>query len=184
MKALKGGPGPSLYDALTEQGYENGLSELRDYTEEDKRVHIRAQLTSDGDKGPEDAWRWAYAGNTSVYWYNISEQGFLRQRGYVMWDFARLAQWGLLNHEWDELPCEPFRTEEYIRRQKGMRDSFEARYEIRSRGGRGWWSAGDESRIKWPPPAPPKRPKTMAPKQCWGNRSVWATDMQTWMENL
>ena len=169
LKALKGGPGPSLYDALSAQGYGNGLPDLADYTEEDERVHIPAQLAVDGDKGPREAWRWAYEGNQNEYWYNISEQGSLRQRGYVMWDFARLAQWGLLKHEWDGLPCEPFNTEDYCRRRGEMRDSFEARHKIWCRGGRGWWNAGDEGRIKWPPPAPPM---TMEPKICWGNRNV------------
>lgn len=184
LKALKRGPGPSLYDALSAQGYGNDLPDLEDYTEEDEHAHIPPQLLVDGDKGPEEAWRWAYAGNKNAYWYNISEQGFLRQRGYVMWDSARLVQWDLLTHEWDGLPQKSFSIDEHRLRHDEMMDSFEARHKLWCRGGRGWWSARDESRIKWLPPAPPERPQTMKPKICWGNRNVCATDMQTWMENL
>lgn len=173
----------SLYDALKAQGYSNGLEELETYTNEDERIHIPAQLAIDVDRGPEEAWRWAYADNRNEYWYNIEDRDFLRERGYVMWDFARLARWGLMDHEWDGLPHESVSYEEERRRQDDMRDSFKARHKIWCRGGRGWWSPGDESRIKWPPPAPPARPKTMAPKRCWG-KAVWATDMQTWRENL
>ena len=79
---------------------------------------------------------------------------------------------------------ESFSTEYYIRRENEMRGTFKARHEIWLRGGRGGWSTGDESRFVWPPPAPPARPKTTAPRICWGNRTVWATDMQAWRENL
>lgn len=144
LKARKRGPGCSLFDALMVQGY------LESYTEEDEHVHISAQLAVDGDKGPEAAWRWAYAENTNAYWFSINERAHLRQRGYVMWDSARISRWGLLDHEWDGLPCSSVSNEEERRHQDEMRDSFEARHKIWGRGGRGWWSAGDESRIVWP----------------------------------
>ncbi|CAD6571721.1 MAG: hypothetical protein ASARMPRED_004764 [Alectoria sarmentosa] len=184
LKARKGGPGCSLFDALMAQGYGNGLSDLESYTEDDEHVYISAQRVVDGDKGPEAAWRWAYAENTNAYWFSINEQAHLRQRGYVMWDDARISQWGLLNHEWDRLPRCSISNEEERRRQDEMRDSFKARHKIWSRGGRGWWSVWDDSRITWPPPAPTKRPKTMEPEICWGTRKVWATDMQTLKDNL
>lgn len=177
----------SLFDALTAQDDVNNLSDLSSFTKEDERVYIPAQLTIDGDKGPEEAWRWAYACNTHEYWYNMNEQGFLRERGYVMWDSTRLAQWDLLKHVWDELPHEPFIIDDHHRRQDKMRDSFEARHKIWRRGGRGWWSPGDESRIIWPPPSspsPPKRPKAVVPKASWGNMEAWVTDMKKWRENL
>ena len=184
LMARKGEGYCSLYDALMEQGDDNGLPELEYYTVEDERAYIPAQLAIDSDKGPKEAWGWAYAEDTNTHWYNMSRQGFLRQRGYVMWDSARLAQWGLLDHEWIGLPHETFSSEEQRRRGRRMIASFEARHKIWSRGGRGWWSFCDESRIIWPPPGPPKRPRTMAPKVCWGNRNVHATDMETWRENL
>ena len=174
----------SCFEALTTQGHSNDLLELRNYTEEDEHIHIPGQLAIDADKGPEEAWRWANADNDYSSWYNIDEQASLRQRGYVMWDSARLIRWGLLDHEWDELPPLIVGNEEQLRRDYEMRESIEARHEIWQRGGRGWWSAGDESRLIWLPPPPPKRPATMAPKVCWGNRKVWATDMETWRENL
>ncbi len=187
FKERRGDADYSLFEALMKQGHSNHLLELRNYTKEDEHFYISAQLAIDADQGPEEAWRWAYADNEESSWYNIDEQGSLRQRGYVMWDSARLRQWGLLNHEWDELPLLIVSDEEQRRREHEMRESLEARHKIWRRGGRGWWSVGDESRLIWlplPPPPPPKRPATMKPKVCWGNRKVWATDMQTWRENL
>lgn len=188
LKALEGFSRYSLFEALKQQDHVNGLTNLQNLTIEDERVYIPAQLAIDGDKGPEEAWRWAYAYDTHEYWYGMSEQGFLRERGYVMWDSSRLAQWGLLNHDWDDLPHQPFTIKKHCYRL--MEDSFKARHKIWCRGGRGWWSPGDESRITWPPSSPssepiqPKRPKTVAPEAIWGNMEAWITDMKKWRENL
>lgn len=184
LKADRDGASSSIYDALTNQGYGDEIPDLEGYTVEDERAQFSAQLAFDSDKGPKDAWRWAYEDYSVSQWYNSSPQGFLRQRGYVMWDSARLGEWGLLDHDWQDLPCKWVSSEEDDRSRREMRESFEARQKIWSRGGRGWWSPSDYSRIVWPAPGPPKRPRTMASKQCWGNRSVQATDWETWRENL
>ena len=189
IKAHKEDEDCSLFDGLMAPGHDNDLSELDTYTEEDEQRYIPPQRAIDGDKGPEAAWRWAYGGNTIEYWYNRSEQKFLRHRGYVMWDSVRLAQWGLLDCESDQVPRGPMMKQKIMdedqrRRENGMRDTFKARQEIWNQGGRGWWSAGDESRIVWPPSGPPKPPKPMGPRRSWSNKDVWAADMQTWRMSL
>ena len=40
------------------------------------------------------------------------------------------------------------------RRESEMQKSFKARHKIWKRGGRGWWSEEDESRVVWPPGGP------------------------------
>ncbi|CAF9935096.1 hypothetical protein IMSHALPRED_010105 [Imshaugia aleurites] len=186
LKTHKEDPDCSLFDALMIQGDGNDPSHLDTYTEEDEHRYIPPQRAIDSDKGPEEAWRWAYAAYTNQYWYNMSDQMALRQRGYVMWDSIRLAKWGLL--DLDELPREPPRepivTEEQIRRDREISASFEERQRIWNQGGRGWWSAGDESRIVWPPSGPPKPPKPMGPRRSWSNKDVWVADMQTWRMTL
>ena len=85
----------------------------------------------------------------------IDHQRTLRQRGYVMWDSTRLAQWSILDHEWLKLPHElPITYFKQCHREVVAAVSFDARLKIWRRGGRGWWSAGDESRIVWPPGGP------------------------------
>lgn len=72
-----------------------------------------------------------------------------------MWDFDRLAKWGLLDYDWRSLPYEePPNDTEQRRREGEMEESFRARRKIWNRGGRGWWSPGDESRVVWPPGGP------------------------------
>ena len=114
------------------------------------------------DTGPEEAWRWATIDNG--LWRVSGPQRILRKRGYVMWDSARLAAWGLLDHDWHSIPCEePPDDSQRSRRSLDMYSSFNARRKIWDRGGRGWWSPGDESRVVWPPGGPITIPKEKAP---------------------
>ena len=103
----------------------------------------------DTDKGPEEAWQWGTIANG--IWRNPGPAGTLRRRGYVMWDSARLAAWNLLDQDWRTIPCEKFDPSLRSLRIVDMVDSWKARREIWNRGGRGWWSPGDESRVVWLP---------------------------------
>ena len=105
--------------------------------------------TIDSDRGPEEAWRWGTIANG--LWRYPGPAGTLRRRGYVMWDSARLAAWGVLDQDWHIIPCEKFDPSLRSLRIVDMVDSWKARREIWDRGGRGWWSPGDESRVVWPP---------------------------------
>ena len=102
------------------------------------------------ERGPEEAWRWGTIANGLL---RVSgPERTLRKRGYVMWDFARLAAWGLLDQDWHSIPCEePVHIVQLSRRMADNLNSWKARSAIWERGGRGWWSFGDESRVVWPP---------------------------------
>ena len=117
---------------------------------------VSPRLSLDDNSGPEKAWRCVFTDSTSItYRSRIAYRKTLRKRGYVMWDYSRLLQWGFLDHEWHELPPEPpVDNLEYNRREAQRVQSFDARVAIWYRGGRGWWNPGDESRITWPPGAP------------------------------
>lgn len=101
----------------------------------------------DTDQGPISAWRWGNISNGLLR--NPSPAATLRRRAYVMWDSARLAAWGLLDKDWRTIPREAFDSSPRPRRLVDMVDSWKARREIWNRGGRGWWSPGDESRVVW-----------------------------------
>lgn len=65
---------------------------------------IVPQSAEDEDWGPSVAWRWAHARDVLNRWYNNPEHEDLRQRGYVMWDSARLIHWRILDRDWRLLP--------------------------------------------------------------------------------
>lgn len=77
---------------------------LESYTEEEVRVLIPQMSAQDDDSGPRDAWRWAHAQCGWRNWYITKERDDLRERGYVMWDSARLVEWGILERGWRTLP--------------------------------------------------------------------------------
>ena len=157
LKAFKEGPERPFSDACwsitTRHTFE------RVYSNGEQYANILAQRTTDGDAGPEEAWRWADCSDPNpmirTYWRRLNEQRNLRHWGYVMWDLARLVRWDIFNHDWNSLPRHSFIDgQEAKHRRDVMRSSFAARHEIWVRGGRGWWSTGDESRIIWPPRGP------------------------------
>ncbi len=155
LKAFKGGPDCSISDILS-AGSRVYTFET-DYSKGEQHANVFAQRTIDGDAGPEEAWRWANPENPTIgtYRHKVNEQRTLRQWGYVMWDFARLTRWDIFNHDWQNLSRNaPISDSEAERRKDEMCNSWAARHEIWVRGGRGWWSAGDESRVIWPPGGP------------------------------
>ena len=115
--------------------------------------HFSTESSMSSDKGPEEAWRWANI--IEMQWSSCEPRRTLRKRGYVMWDFARLAEWGLLDEDFTSIPHEDDGADLMLsRRIDELHDSCKARREIWDRGGRGWWSPEDESRIVWPPGGP------------------------------
>ena len=129
---------------------EDGLY-LSDYNEEDEAELARdhAPFFHDTDSGPADAWRWAHQDETRCHFVYSTNQTALRARGYCMWDRARLNGWGEFQEPW-VAPIYPHQGNEQMSRKAEMQMSWRRRSEIHLRGGEGWWSAGDESRIVWP----------------------------------
>ena len=153
FKSRKGCPGNSI---------SAGLGDMRRIQEKQESGKNQTDLTVDplftesamgNDRGPEKAWRWGTIANG--LFRAAGPQRTLRRRGYVMWDFARLAAWDLLDHDWHRIPCEePIGPSRRSKPTVDRFNSWTARRKIWERGGRGWWSPGDESRVVWPPGGP------------------------------
>ena len=95
-----------------------------------------AKPATDGDRGPEEAWQWAHITAGVGRFSDLHRT--VRKRGYVMWDLARLAAWGVLDQDWRSIPCEKHVDRIQLRRRIAyVYKSFSARREINDGGGRG-----------------------------------------------
>ncbi len=109
-----------------------------------------SQAEDDADPGPYEAW---CKGNAS-WWVSdscmLTHIAGMCERGYVFWDEARSRshQNGIAERPEDE----PRDTDAG---QEDMMESFRERSEIWQKGGRGYWSRDDASRIIWPRGVPP-----------------------------
>ena len=126
---------------------------FKDYTEELKTLHIRPPFSNDSDCGPMEAWLWANSDSSKGQFYFRNDHRPLRQRGYVMWDLQRLLDWKLLENRVEDViaphrPGYPERLRREAERNE-QRESFKERSRIWMDGGRGWWTLGDESHIRW-----------------------------------
>ncbi|KAI0884705.1 uncharacterized protein GGS22DRAFT_164140 [Annulohypoxylon maeteangense] len=102
----------------------------------------------DTDKGPFEAWRVAFNPWPRSAWVMLTNNSGLRERAYVFWDLDRIETYGMLTlfenaPEDSELQCAYDDIDE-------MHESFEERSKIWQKGGSGYWSKNDESRIIWP----------------------------------
>lgn len=108
------------------------------------------------DKGPFEAWRLMLDKDNidmGVYYF-MDNEAWLRERGYVFWDWERIVEHNLakviteLGHEVDD----PFDDQEL----EDMEESWDERSLVWQKGGRGYWSKDDLSRIEWPPGREPQ----------------------------
>ncbi|KAM3065460.1 hypothetical protein ACMFMG_011652 [Clarireedia jacksonii] len=119
---------------------------LEDYSEEDDDNFIKKPVwCDDEDKGPELVWRWAHQSCNSTNFVLCDKHRFEREWGYVVWDYSRILELGVMENEWE-------RTDdaENDKGSRPLRESMERRETIYRAGGRGWWSAEDESKVVWP----------------------------------
>ena len=154
LKSNQGSAGFHLFKALTPPDtLQQGGIPLEEYTDEEERMYVNSSFDNDDDDdiGPAEAWRWAHARNTKERFYYLKSHRSLRQRGYVMWDFERHLDCGLLEKPvadmLDSLRPDFLRWEA---EQQEQTRSFEERTRIWEKGGRGWWAPEDESQIQWP----------------------------------
>jgi len=138
-----------LFQGLKSQGEDDDVL-VAEFSIEEEDIYLKRHLAVDKDIGPFQVWRWAYADSTKAFLYFGDGKGKLREFGYVMWDIARLAQQSLFGYHWDRYPGPIVRRQEYDRLNREMQNSFRERSKVWQRGGRGWWSSGDESRVQWP----------------------------------
>ncbi|KAI9672726.1 MAG: hypothetical protein M1831_000161 [Alyxoria varia] len=73
---------------------------LKDCDEDDEKAKIKPPAFSDPDPGPEAVWRWAHQSNRAATWALGQTHKPLRERGYVMWDLARLNMWHRFQQAW------------------------------------------------------------------------------------
>lgn len=69
-----------------------------------------------------------------------------------MWDRSRLEAIGIFQEPWNETDSlrDSLREEQEAARQRAyMENSWEKREQIYRSGGTGWWSWGDESKVRW-----------------------------------
>ena len=123
-------------------------------TEIAKRFSVGSTSDFDNDGGPIHAWLWGLSGNVRELVYFHPDTRSLRQTGYVLWDLARIREWGLL-----DLPPPNLLPQAQLSRDSGydydsntkrrQYESFAQRSEVWRSGGQGWWASGDESHVLW-----------------------------------
>lgn len=142
-----------LQDALETANNANEDLFLDRLTPEQEALHIKKPFFADPDSGPRDVWLWAHKVESWANWVYQENRRQLRQWGYVMWDKSRLETAGVLQEPWYD-PTDTLdyllEEEEAVRQRGYMQNSWEKRERIRMKGGSGWWSWGDESKVKWP----------------------------------
>ncbi|KAI1371051.1 hypothetical protein F4677DRAFT_436620 [Hypoxylon crocopeplum] len=141
-----------LHDGLQGANERNDNIFLDDMTPEDEVVHIKQPFFADQDSGPADVWRWAHQEESWANWVYQENRRGLRQWGYVMWDRSRLNAVGIFQDPWEDTDGSEeslLEEQEAARERAYMQNSWEKREEIFMRGGTGWWSWGDESKVRW-----------------------------------
>ncbi|KAF7920498.1 hypothetical protein EAE99_008111 [Botrytis elliptica] len=120
---------------------------LEDYSNEDddKYVNKSVWCDDDDDKGPELVWRWAHQLFNSIEFVLCDKHRFEREWGYVMWDHSRLLELRVMENEWKMTE-----DAEKGRGSRPSKESMDRREKIYLAGGRGWWTAEDESKVVWP----------------------------------
>lgn len=140
---------PFLYSALIDANGEYEYLCLSDFTSIEGQSRIRPPFFNDPDSGPADIWWWAHPDEPYEDYVDEDDRVALREWGYVMWDRARLDNFGIFQNRWE--PSCP--NDEELRAKDQhyveMMASFHARSKIWLMGGSGWWSPGDHSKIVW-----------------------------------
>lgn len=141
-----------LHEGLRGANEQNDNIFLDDLTPEDRTLHIKKPFFADPDSGPADVWRWAHQEESWANWVYQENRHGLRQWGYVMWDRSRLEAVGIFQKPWEDMDSSRdslLEEQEAMRQQAYMENSWEKREQIYMSGGTGWWSWGDESKVKW-----------------------------------
>ncbi|KAJ2988039.1 hypothetical protein NUW58_g4185 [Xylaria curta] len=143
-----------LYEGLRYANEQHDDFWLDDLTPENELLYVKQPFFADPDSGPADVWRWAHYEESWQTWVYQANRDNLRRWGYVMWDRSRLEAIGVFQEPWEE--TDEGNSEESVleqqeaqRQREYLKSSWEQRQRILSRGGTGWWSWGDESKVRW-----------------------------------
>lgn len=152
-----------LMEGLRRANGQNDEVFLGNLAEEDEMLHVKKPCFADVDSGPEDIWRWAHQGESPASWIYQKNRQRLREWGYVMWDRSRLEAIGIIKEPWEDIPGPGgslLEDQDAARERAYMENSWKKREQIHMSGGTGWWSWGDQSRVKWRGRAPPREEST------------------------
>ncbi|KAH8582380.1 hypothetical protein B0O99DRAFT_603455 [Bisporella sp. PMI_857] len=157
-----------LYRAL-------GRARLRNESkgEDNKFISSQRPFFTDPDSGPSDAWNWGYQRGSELDIVNHPDRMGLRRWAYVMWDLVRLNNSHILRFPWQDNQNLLWQDSPSLVDEQ-WQESWTRRSEIYGRGGRGWWTSGDESQIVFPV-SPRKRLRHQAPgvkKRPFVSRSI------------
>ncbi|RSL59521.1 hypothetical protein CEP54_007236 [Fusarium duplospermum] len=111
---------------------------------------------NDPDPGPSTIWEWAYSDLDTEAVY-LPDRAGLREWGYVMWDQARIDKTKLLQSPWRPPSAQAPHEPNVEVADEDLLDSWTRRSQIYAKGGRGWWDAGDETKIVWRVKKKPRR---------------------------
>ncbi|KAK8065479.1 hypothetical protein PG997_012226 [Apiospora hydei] len=184
-----GGVGPpapelGLYGGLRGANEQTHIIFLKWLTPDDDVLRLRQPYFREPDPGPADGWRWAHQEESWAHWVYQGNRRDLRRWGYVMWDRRRLESIGLFREPWDDASClrEAAREQqEAAQRRAGLHESWERREWIWKRGGGGWWSWADESKVRYPDAAVEEdsRPRPMSePGGPYTSTTRWPESLQ------
>ena len=134
-----------LFDSLSPE-FPELATENKYNLEQLEYSFFKRPVTKDKDLGPLKAWRWSFLeSHDTLAYFAIDDHGY-RRIAYVMWDESRLNKWGLLELDRTDLPSAVGYDREAVNIQSA---SFEARADIFSGGGRGWWEPGNLKYVVW-----------------------------------
>jgi hypothetical protein len=151
-----------LLYALQDKMVDYNVVRLKDFDADEEQLYIRIPFFEELDGGPETVWRWAnHWGQPQDFVYDENEHD-LRKWGYIFWDLTRTEEIGILRQSpGEQFWGESVPPEELEAAREDKIQAWAAREDIYTRGGRGWWAPGDESKIVWTQKTPPaKRTKT------------------------
>lgn len=119
---------------------------LKEYTPEEVETKLGPSFLPHLEHGPKEAWMWAYASVIDTeFGYNYQARE-LRARGYVLWDYDRLVNWGLFQSEF----VPPDDNDEDLRERENVMERGRARKrKLAKMNAGGWWSEDDESHLTW-----------------------------------
>ncbi|KAI0469378.1 hypothetical protein F4859DRAFT_487977 [Xylaria cf. heliscus] len=126
---------------------------LSEMDEEDKEIVCGKPFYKDPDPGPASMWEWVYRDSESGSL--VANSGMMAERrwAFPFWDFSRVQAAGLLGDSEIPGPRSPWdpELEEYntSERLTLLEESRRERTKIRLRGGTGFYSTQDLSKIKW-----------------------------------
>ncbi|OTA99707.1 hypothetical protein M426DRAFT_268916 [Hypoxylon sp. CI-4A] len=149
LKSIYGSDNVNILDAFYDILDDTDIDAIEQISlEEDSLIQTFPLDTEDTDRGPLRAWSVVHKDVPRMMLFTDNNDAWLHDRAYVFWDWDRLQQHNLL-----ELFGGPMMYSKTYPNKEAldeMFDSFQKRSEIWQKGGSGYWSKDDTSRIVYP----------------------------------